>query len=207
MTRQREGLFVSAILPDGEQLDDLTEWIRSDAEGSAVKSQWRPTRQRFGSLVWQGSAAKLSFDLNDDGPYLARFVEQVPARGRQTKPLPRDAKDLALLAAWNFAAQGKRTLVFLTQANWVEGYGKVALDLVERGYLPSLLDNQERIARALEVGREWLGDGHPAVESLKIGVAIHHGGLPNPFLRELELLLSEGVLKVVVASPTTPSKG
>jgi hypothetical protein len=198
----RRIVCLSAILPDGEQLDDLTEWIRSDAEGSAVKSQWRPTRQRFGSLVWQGSAAKLSFDLNDDGPYLARFVEQISARGRQTKPLPRDAKDLALLAAWNFAAQGKRTLVFLTQANWVEGYGKVALDLVERGYLPSLLDNPERIARALEVGREWLGDGHPAVASLKIGVAIHHGGLPNPFLRELELLLSEGVLKVVVASPT-----
>jgi hypothetical protein len=110
--------------------------------------------------------------------------------------------DLTLLAAWNFAAQGKRTLIFLTQANWVEGYGKVALDLVKRGYLPSLLDNQQGIARALEVGREWLGDDHPAVESLKIGVAVHHGGLPNPFLRELEILLSEGVLKVVVASPT-----
>ena len=32
--------------------------------------------------------------------------------------------------------------------------------------------------------------------------AIHHGRLPSPFLRELEILLSEGVLKVIVASPT-----
>jgi hypothetical protein len=181
----RRIVCLSAILPDGEQLDDLTEWIRSDAEGSAVKSPWRPTRQRFGSLVWHGYAAKLSFDLSDDGPFLARFVEQVPARGRQTKPLPRDAKDLALLAAWNFAAQGKRTLIFLTQANWVEGYGKVALDLVERGYLASLLDSKERIARALEVGREWLGDGHPAVESLNILVSNHHWGLKKPLHREL----------------------
>jgi len=198
----RRIVCLSAILPDGKQLDDLTAWIRSDVEGAPVRSQWRPTRQRFGSLVWQGTAAKLSFDLNADGPYLARFVEQAPARGRQTKTLPRNVKDLTLLAAWNFAAQGKRTLIFLTQANWVEGYGKVALDLVKRGYLTSLLDNKEGIARALEVGREWLGDGHPAVESLKIGIAVHHGGLPNPFLRELEILLSEGVLKVVVASPT-----
>ena len=198
----RRIVCLSAILPDGKQLDDLTAWIRSDVEGAPVRSQWRPTRQRFGALIWHGTAAKLSFDLHDDGPYLARFVEEVPARGRQTKTLPRNVKDLTLLAAWNFAAQGKRTLIFLTQANWVEGYGKVALDLVRRGYLAPLLDKPEGIARALEVGREWLGDDHPAVESLKIGVAVHHGGLPNPFLRELEILLSEGVLKVVVASPT-----
>lgn len=56
--------------------------------------------------------------------------------------------------------------------------------------------------RALEIGREWLGHTHPAVEALQIGVAVHHRGLPNPFRRELELLLSEGVLKVAIASPT-----
>ena len=47
-----------------------------------------------------------------------------------------------------------------------------------------------------------MGESHPAVASLKVGVAIHHGRLPSPFLRELETLLSEGVLKVIVASPT-----
>ena len=44
--------------------------------------------------------------------------------------------------------------------------------------------------------------GHPAVKALEIGMAVHHGGLPNPFLRELELLLSKGIIKVTVASPT-----
>ncbi|WP_139158195.1 hypothetical protein, partial [Klebsiella pneumoniae] len=58
------------------------------------------------------------------------------------------------------------------------------------------------IARALEVGKEWLGEDHPAVACLRVGVAIHHGRLPSPFLREVEVLLSEGVLKVIVASPT-----
>jgi hypothetical protein len=62
---------------------------------------------------------------------------------------------------------------------------------------------KHRIAAALsQEGREWLGDEHPAVACLKLGVAIHHGRLPSPFLRELEMLLSEGVLKVIVASPT-----
>ncbi len=199
---ERRIVCLSAILPDGEQLNDLTAWIRHDVEGGPVKSSWRPTRQRFGTLTWHAPSAKLKFDLENDGPFLAKFVEEVPARGRQKKSLPRDAKDLSLFAAWKFAEQGKRTLIFITQANWVEGFGEVALDLVNRGYLPSLLENPATIQRALEVGREWLGDGHPAVESLKIGLAIHHGGLPKPFLRELELLLSNGTLKVIAASPT-----
>jgi hypothetical protein len=198
----RRIVCLSAILPDGQQLDDLTAWIRNDIEGQPVKSDWRPTRQRFGTLMWRGKAARLSFDLNDDGPFIARFVEQVPPRGQQKLPFPRGTKDLSLFAAWNFAAQGKRTLIFITQANWVESYGTTAIELFKRGYLPTLLDNHDAIARALRVGREWLGDGHPVVEALKIGIAIHHGGLPNPFLRELEVLLSEGVLKVIVTSPT-----
>lgn len=152
--------------------------------------------------MWRGTAAKLNFDLNDNGPFLARFVEQVPARGKQKIPFPKDTRSLTLAAAWTFAAQGKRTLIFCTQRNYVEGYGKAVIDLTSRGYLASLLDEPDAIARALEVGREWLGDDHPAVECLKVGVAIHHGRLPNPFLREVELLLSKGVLKVTVASPT-----
>ena len=200
--KTRRIVCLSAILPDGEQLDDLTAWIRSDTAGSAVKSQWRPTRQRFGALVWQGKSAKLFFDANREEPFLTRFVEQVPPRGSQKTSLPKETKDLTIFAAWKFAEQGKRALVFCTQANWVEGYGETALDLVKRGYLPPLLDNPDAIARALEVGREWLGDDHCAVKALGIGLAIHHGGLPNPFLRELELLLSEGIIKVTVASPT-----
>ena len=162
----RRIVCLSAILPDGEQLDDLTAWIRGDTAGSAVKSEWRPTRQRFGALVWQVKSAKLFFDANREVPFLTIFVEQVPPRGRQKTPLPKETKDLTLFAAWKFAEQGKRILVFCTQANWVEGYGKIALDLVKRGYLHSLLDKPDAIARALEVGREWLGVDHCAVKAL-----------------------------------------
>lgn len=198
----RRIVCLSAILPEGEALDDLTSWIRSDAPGEPVKSIWRPTRQRFGSLIWQGHSARLGFDLEARGPFVARFVEQLPPRGQEKNPYPRNVQDLSVMAGWKFAQQGKRTLVFVTQANWVEGFGKAALNLVRRGYLPSLVDDPAPLARALEVGREWLGPDHCAVKALEIGVAIHHGKLPNPFLRELELLLGEGVIKVIVASPT-----
>lgn len=198
----RRIVCLSAILPEGSALDDLTAWMRSDVPGDPVRSKWRPTRQRFGSVVWQGNAARLGFDLTTDGPFIAKFIERVPPRGQEKKPYPRETRDLTLFAAWRFAAQNKRTLIFSTQANWVEGFGTCAVELVRRGYLPNLVADPAPLARGLEVGREWLGADHPAVKAMAIGVAIHHGKLPQPFLRELELLLGEGVLKVIVASPT-----
>jgi hypothetical protein len=198
----RRIVCLSAILPSGDELEDLTAWIRADEPGAAVRSDWRPTRQRFGMLAWRGHDARLTLDLTNNGPFLDHFVVRKPPRGREKKPYPRKTSHLALFAAWEFAAQGKRTLIFSTQASWVKGYGKQVVDLCKRGYLDSLLDHEASIARALEVGKEWLGEDHPAVASLKAGVAIHHGRLPSPFLRELEVLLSEGVLKVIVASPT-----
>lgn len=198
----RRIVCLSAILPSGDELDDLTAWIRSDEPGDPVLSNWRPTRQRFGALTWRGRDALLRLDLDDNGPFLDKFVVEKPARGKEKKPYPRKNSHLTLFAAWEFAGQGKRTLIFSTQANWVESYGKQVVDLCKRGYLETLLEDEASIARALEVGKEWLGEEHPAVACLKAGVAIHHGRLPAPFLRELETLLSEGVLKVIVASPT-----
>ncbi len=198
----RRIICLSAILPSGDELDDLTAWIRSDEPGEPIRSEWRPTRQRFGSLTWSGKDSLLRFDLDDNGPFIDKFVMEKPALGRETKPYPRKNSHLTLFAAWKFATQGKRTLIFSTQANWVESYGKQIVDLCKRGYLHSLLEDEALIARALGVGREWLGKDHPAVACLQQGVAIHHGQLPSPFLRELEALLSEGVLKVIVASPT-----
>jgi hypothetical protein len=199
----RRIVCLSAILPDGEQLDDLTAWIRGDAPGEPVRSIWRPTRQRFGAITWGGRSAKLAFDLDEDGPFLPRFVTASGPLGGHQKARPTDTKELTLFAAWEFAEQGKRTLIFITQANWVESYGKTVVELVKRTYLePLVAADDPAITRAVEVGTEWLGAGHPAVQCLKLGVAVHHGRLPNPFLRELELLLTHGVLKVIIASPT-----
>ena len=199
---QRRIVCLSAILPDGEQLDDLTAWIRSDADGVAVKSEWRPTRQRFGTLAWTGQTGRLTFDSNDDGPYIHKFVERQPPIPPRRTPFPKDNPELTLAAAWRFADEGKRTLVFCTQRNHVESYARKIVDLSGRGFLPPLLGDTAAIVRAEAIGAEWLGADHPAVQCLRVGVAIHHARLPNPFLREIERLLTEGVLTVTVASPT-----
>ena len=199
---QRRIVCLSAVLPEGEQLDDLTAWIRSDAEGRPIKAEWRPTRQRFGTLAWAGDAARLTFNLDDDGPFIPRFIERQPAIPPRRTTFPRDNVELTLAAAWKFAEEDKRTLVFCTQRNHVESYAKKIVDLSRRRFLPLLTTELEKIERARSIGAEWLGPDHPAVKCLDLGVAIHHARLPNPFLREVERLLSAGILTVTVASPT-----
>ena len=146
---ERRIVCLSAILPSGNELDDLTAWIRSDEPGEPVLSEWRPTRQRFGALTWRGKDAMLRLDLDDNGPFLDKFVVQKPARGKEKKPYPRKNSHLALFAAWEFAGQGKRTLIFSTQANWVESYGKQVVDLCKRGY----------VAKRLAAGAQYDDDG------------------------------------------------
>ena len=199
---ERRIVCLSAILPDGDELDDMTSWIRSDAEGQPIRSEWRPTRQRYGTLEWHGAAGRLNYDLEDDGPFVTRFIEELPPRGRDRKSYPRDLRDIALMSAWRFAKGGKRTLIYLTQANWVEGYGERAVKFVEKNYLPPLIDDPHLVEAAIMVGAEWLGCDHPAVNCLRYGIAVHHGKLPSPFLREVERLLSLGVIRIAAVSPT-----
>ena len=199
---ERRIVCLSAVLPTGKDLNDITSWIRSDVEGDPIRSDWRPTRQRFGTLEWRGQAGKLNYDLKYNGPFVPRFIEELPPRGRDQNTLPRDLRDVTLMSAWRFVKEGKSCLIFITQANWVEGYGKRATALVKKGYLPPLLEEQSAIKTALAIGAEWLGPDHPAVKCLNFGVAVHHGKLPSPFLREVERLLTSGTIKVTVASPT-----
>jgi len=198
----RRMVCLSAILPAGEQLNDLAAWIRSDAPGEPIQSQWRPTRQRFGTLAWSGTSAKLNFNLEADAPYIQHFIKQSPPIRPRRTPFPKDNKELTLAAAWRFSSLGKRTLIFCTQRDHVEGYAEAVVDLNSRGFLPLLLGDADKVERAVAVGREWVGEQHPAVRCLPLGVAIHHARLPNPFLREVEALLATGVLQVVIASPT-----
>jgi len=122
--------------------------------------------------------------------------------GRRKKSFPKNTQELTLAAAWKFSEENKPVLIYCTERHSVESYAKLIVDVVKRGFLPPLIHDIRLIQRALEIGNEWLGQDHPVIECLKHGIAIHHARLPNPFLREVENLLAEGILKITVASPT-----
>lgn len=202
----RRIVCLSAILPQGDQLKDFVSWIRQDQSGGAVTLNWRPTRQRFGEIVWRTKDARLTFRIEgveDDAPYVDPFLTSLPPKGKQTKSIPRDRRDLCILSAWRLVEEGQTVLMYCPERRSVIPTAKTVLDLVRRGYLNSLLKCEEsELADAINIGREWLGENHPALQCLRIGVAVHHGQLPRPFLRAVEHLLKERLLPVTISSPT-----
>jgi len=200
----RRIVCLSALFPETEKMTDLVAWIRRDRPGEPVHSEWRPTRQRFGWIQWEGRAARLQVRVEEEESYVPRFVEAKPppSGSRRKNPFPQNKNELTLAAAWQFASQGKDVMIYCTRRDSVETLGKLILKCGNQGVLSRLGDVTPRIREVMATGKEWLGPNHPAVRCLEYGVVLHHGGLPRQFLSEVERLLRSGDCRVTVASPT-----
>ena len=201
---QRRIVCLSAVLPDGDQLDDFANWLRRDQPGGLVKNVWRPTRLRYGEVVWNGDAARLNLRVGDERPFVQRFLTaHVPPIGKRTTPFPKNLSELCLAIAWRLVEDGQSVLIFCPVRRYVEPFAERIMDLHRRGALPAVLDaNLAVLETALALGREWLGNDSPILQCLRLGVAIHHGALPAPYRKEIERLLRDGTLKVTISSPT-----
>ena len=202
--QHRRIVCLSALFPDPGEMTDLVEWIRQDVTGNSVHANWRPTRQRFGTLQWLSDAAQLDMKVDSQNSYIPRFIEQrkPPKGSRRRNPFPNDKKDLTLAAGWRFVRQGQRVLVYCPLRRSVDSLGKHALTLIRQGLLSPLQDMNVSLQNAINAGIEWLGSEHPAVKCLQYGIALHHGGLPRAFQNEVERLLRSGDCPLTIASPT-----
>jgi superfamily II DNA/RNA helicase len=202
----RRVVCLSALFPSAGEMVDLVQWIRRDREGEPVHSTWRPTRQRFGTLVWneQHKTARLEIDVEDQHPYINKYITptQPPVGSRRRSTFPNEKNELVLAAAWKFAEQKKDVLIYCALKRSVETLGVLALKCIEHGVLTSLRLPTSEVLEAIDIGIEWLGAEHPAVNCLRHGIALHHGSLPRQFLNSVEQLLRDRRCPVVIASPT-----
>jgi len=209
--QERRIVCLSAILPDSDQLEDFAAWLGCDRSRGLIKDNWRPTRLRFGEVVWNSTNATARLDLRvgEERPWVQRFItgkappNWIPPKRRRTRLFPSDQRELCLATAWRLIEEGQTVLIFCPQRSSVEPYAEVIVDLHERGALPSLLrDDPEILNTAITLGEEWLGRNSVILRCLRLGVALHHGALPTSYRKEVERLLRENVLKVTISSPT-----
>ncbi len=205
----RRIVCLSAILPDGDQLDDFAAWLRRDHPGGLIKNDWRPTRLRFGEVVWNSPFARLNLRVGDERPWVQRFLtgfappDFVPPKRHRTRLFPKDQRELSLATAWRLVDDGQTALIFCPERRSVEPFADVIVDLHERGALRSLLEVDPNVLNAaVTLGEEWLGPNSALLKCLRLGVALHHGALPTAYRKEIERLLREGILKVTISSPT-----
>lgn len=201
---ERRIVCLSAILPDGDQLDDFAAWLRRDHPGGLIKNDWRPTRLRFGEVVWSSPTARLNLRVGEERPWVQRFLTgAVPPKGRRTLLFPKDQRELCLATAWRLVEDGQTVLIFCPERRSVEPFAGVIVDLHERGALRSLLEADPAVLNtAITLGEEWLGPNSAILKCLRLGVALHHGALPTAYRKEVECLLRDNVLKVTISSPT-----
>lgn len=200
----RRIICLSAILPEGDEVEDFVNWLTDDQPDGLIASSWRPTKLRYGEVTWQGDRARLSIIVGDEEPFVPKFLEPfVPPIGRRTTPFPKDQQELTLATAWRLVDDGQTVLIFCPLKASVNAFAKVIVDLHGRGALRSVFDGDPGdLASAITIGEEWFGRDHPILACLRLGVAIHHGSLPAPYRREIERLLQRRALKVTVSSPT-----
>ncbi|MGE3474167.1 MAG: DEAD/DEAH box helicase [Rhodospirillaceae bacterium] len=207
--QQRRIVCLSAILPDGDQLEDFAGWLRRDHPGGLIKLDWRPTRLRFGEVVWASPSARLNLRVGDERPWVQRFLtgaappDWIPPKRRRTRLFPDDQRELCLATAWRLVDDGQTVLIFCPERRSVEPFADVIVDLHERGALRSLLEADPAVLdTAIALGTEWLGADSAILKCLRLGVALHHGALPTAYRKEVERLLRDNVLKVTISSPT-----
>ena len=169
---KRRIVCLSAILPQGDQLHDFVSWIRQDVAGDPITCDWRPTRQLFGEVVWRKDHAILTFRVEEEAPYVDRFITLREPLGQRRKRFPSSHRELALASAWRLVEEGQTVLIYRPLRKSVIPLAAAAIDLHRRGYFDSLLQEKKEVLNdAVNIGREWLGEFHPAVQCLKLGIA------------------------------------
>ncbi|MCA8834638.1 MAG: DEAD/DEAH box helicase, partial [Proteobacteria bacterium] len=201
---ERRIVCLSAVLSKGGQFNDFVQWIRRDKQGEAISSDWRPTRRRFGKVLWQKNRANLEIEVGQDSVFKIDFFGQsAPTNGRRTALFPRDQGELVLATAWRLVKDEHSVLIFSPRRDSVEKLAREIVDLTNRGFLTSVLKaNPADLVRALAIGKEWLGEDHPVLKCLSLGIGVHHGRLPKSFRKEIERLLKDRLLKIIISSPT-----
>ena len=206
---ERRIVCLSAILPDGDQMEDFAAWLRRDQPGCPIENDWRPTRLRFGEVVWNSPFARLNLRVGEERPWVQRFIvgsappEFVPPKRRRERLFPDNQRELCLATAWRLVHEGQTVLIYCPVRRSVDPFANVIVDLHERGALRSLLEVDANVLNtAIALGEEWLGPNNAILKCLRLGVAVHHGALPTAYRKEVERLLQEGILRVTISSPT-----
>lgn len=137
----RRLVTLSAMLPSGEELDDFVNWLRNDEPGEPITTAWRPTRQRFGEIVWTGTSARYELELQEGTTtFIQRFVERKvklgPRGGKKT--FPSKQNELVLASAWKLVSEGHSVLIYCPERRSVNALAKNLLTVHKEGFLDAL---------------------------------------------------------------------
>lgn len=199
LARQRGAriLLLSAVLPNAE---DLAAWVGGDAD-ALVKSNWKPSAERFGTLRWKKSGVSIEW-LGGERCFNPHFVEfkEVPKGKKKTRAFPETKTEAVAATAARLAELGP-VLIFAGQARWVPSMAKAVL--LAFGSNAPVHDWPETEWNILEaVCKEELGDDSFELAAARVGIICHSNKLPPQVRISIEKLMAKYPPRIIVATTT-----
>jgi hypothetical protein len=194
-------LLLSAVLPNAE---DLAAWVGGGVD-ALVKSNWKPSAERFGTLRWKASGVSIEW-LGGERCFNPQFIEfkQVPRvtpTGKlKSRAFPSNKTEAVAATAVRLAELGP-VLIFAGQAQWVKSMARaVLLALGSDAPLHSWPATEWRLLEA--VCNEELGDNSFELAAARVGVICHSNKLPPQVRISIEKLMAKCPPRIIVATTT-----
>ena len=133
------------------------------------------------------------------------FIKESTGRKNARRfPDPTNRSHLIAALAYEFVKTGP-VLMFCAQTNFAESCAKALADRIELAELtgetaPDCF-TRSRYPSA-DIAAAWLGGDDPITKMLRVGVAVHHGRLPDAVRRAVEDDYRSGRIKVLAATTT-----
>jgi hypothetical protein len=211
--------FLSAVLPN---TDEFAQWIAGQQE-NVLQTAWRPSRQLIGELRWDGHSARIDFLESDHSalehecfvPHFIVPIDPRPLRPRgilRRREFPKEIGEVVAEAAVRLAQQSM-TMVFCARKqsamplarNVMESIQIQAAVAAEMGMsfaLPISEDGRKQLNDCIRLAEETMGGDNEVIDFLRVGVVVHHSGIPKSLRIRLEQLARQGIVNLVIASPT-----
>lgn len=194
-------LLLSAVLPNSS---DLSYWL-SGEEGNNYQSDWRPSQQKCGIIVWYGAAANITwYDNSTERSFNNRFIvrQKLPKQPRQRKE--------------HYYPENKNGAVVET-ARKLQKFGSVLIVVGQRKSCNKLanmylqhMSEEDHFEFADETARkmfelackECYGDNSSFYQYATHGIFCHNAGLYSDARIAMERLLQTEHPHVVIATTT-----
>lgn len=203
LARQRGAriLLLSAVLPNAE---DLAAWVGGRVD-ALVKSNWKPSAERFGTLRWKSSGVSIEWRGNQRcfNPDFIDFkdVPQLTTRGiEKLRRFPKNKTEAVAATAARLAELGP-VLIFAGQARWVSSMAEAVLLAFGRDApIHPWPETEWRILEA--VFKEELGVDSFELAAARVGVICHSNKLPPQVRIAVEKLMAKFQPRIIVATTT-----
>ncbi len=189
-------MMLSAVLPNPAQ---LAEWVTGNAD-NVVRSEWKPSAERFGLLRWQGDHVRIDW-RGDFESFNPRFVQSGPLGwGRRRNPFPNNKNEAIAATAVRLATVGP-VMIFSARANSIPGLAKAVL--MALGESPDEHRWPETIWKAFHATcEEELPEDSIELKAAQHGVICHSNRLPTQVRMATEQLMRSVPPKIIIASST-----